>query len=318
MNKKKLLMFGVPIFALALVAGALISYLGSVETTVNVEQGLYLDENNWDEAVEKVFSMTSFKSGTFVSAHNLDNQADIDADVNLIDGCSYEGTEEDDSCDEVDVSYYELTGYTDTQNTPTKEVNVEDLGDKIQWTVVYDGDSDTYKNGHAGMALIIGDNSDVSYQVHNNDGTDSNFADGTWLVSPYDTTLNSGCEWNGWHSSCENTEVETLDWITAVGERNKVDNPDYTFVVTIDKSRLSVESFTWVVYSAQDGEFTDEDFGWATADVNEMHIADVGTLIVNPLEVLSEDNVDFTILTEFPIGTSPGEYTIETTVNPVE
>lgn len=145
-----------------------------------------------------------------------------------------------------------LSGYSFTETVVVSdgsvgslEVTVTDEGDWMVWTFDFPVEQFT-GDGNLNLGLIIatdGEGQGPEFQIHNNDGADPNYAWGTWLMSPYDTGLASGCNWLGWHSSCVNTPVTSLSWVEATGNRN-VPHGDGILQVKIKKSDLG-ESFHW-------------------------------------------------------------------------
>ncbi len=125
------------------------------------------------------------------------------------------------------------------------EVTVEDDGTWIIWN--FDFPVETFTgDGNLNLGLIIaldGEGNGPAFQIHNDDGADPLIEDGTWVMSPFDTELNSGCNWIGWHSGCVNTPVTDLSWVEATGNRN-VPHGEGILQVKIKKSELG-ESFHW-------------------------------------------------------------------------
>jgi hypothetical protein len=123
------------------------------------------------------------------------------------------------------------------------EVTVEDDGTWVTWN--FDFPVETFTgDGNLNLGLIIatdGEGQGPAFQIHNNDGTDSSFGWGTWLMSPWGPTISDG--WNGWHSGDTNTPVTSLSWVQATGNRN-VPHGDGILQVKILKSELG-ESFHW-------------------------------------------------------------------------
>lgn len=308
--KKKL--FGIPLTFLLIgvlvvggVTAALLTLFVDVNVSADVKQSVVFSDG--DTSKTYGFDGSLYAGNGFSEVFTLKNRAGVEAPVEIETTGVVTG---------IDVGYFTLLGYEDTQNTPTKEVVVTDLGDKVEWVITYDGDDAAYNNGHASMSLVIADDSGVVYQIHSNDGSDASYDWGTWLYSPYSVSLSSGCEWNGWHSSCLNVEVSDLDWVSASGERYKVDNPAYEFIITIDKSRLEGDTFRWVVSSNQDGVFTNPGFGWSSVDVNNMHEAVVGEEITNPFVIFPSQEFDFVSVFKFHVALTPDMYNIETKVVP--
>ena len=110
--KKKVNVFGkkLPVFAILLVgmavmvSAALITYWGTITGLVIISQGLILDGGTWDVPIEKTWdSFTSLEAMTFVSAHNLKNTADVNAEVELVKTCTPNTCN---AVDEPSVNYY--------------------------------------------------------------------------------------------------------------------------------------------------------------------------------------------------------------------
>ncbi len=151
-------------------------------------------------------------------------------------------------------------------------VNVTENGEWVTWEFDFPVE-DFIGDGNLNVGLIIaldGEGEGPAFQVHNNDGTDSSFDWGTWLVSPWGPTISDG--WNGWHSGDTNTEVEDLNWITASGDR-KGQGTDGILTISINKAKLK-RNFFWAASPTVGSGFyspmydttmqVPTDFGWAT------------------------------------------------------
>ncbi len=251
------------------------------------------------------------------------------------DGCSYEGTYEDNSCNEVGISYwtpleYDYSETINIVNSYNLEVTVEEDGEWLVWT--FDFPTETWEgNGQLPLGLIIatdGLGKGPAFQIHNNDGSDATYPWGTWLMSPFDTELVSDCEWLGWHSGCVNTPVTDLDWVEATGAYYG-QNTNGILTIKIKKEVLG-DSFHWAAYPQTGGGWyspyknqqmpTPEAFNWATPTVAEdnYHEATIMEALTNSVTVSPSETVDFLIVTEFPKMMIPGTYTITTTVVPAE
>lgn len=141
--------------------------------------------------------------------------------------------------------------WSGTTGEQTVNIDVEDGDGQVTWTIDFPGeapyDEPTEGNGQWAVGLIIamnGDGNGPAYQIHNNDGTDPNYDWGTWLLSPWDTTIPGN--WNGWVSSFINTPVSDLDWVSCTGDRYNENNPDGLFTITIDKCTLP-ENIHWAL-----------------------------------------------------------------------
>lgn len=86
---KSVSMFAIVLMSFALVSAALIGSWGTITGAVTVDQGLYLDGKNWDagDIDESYDAFTSLEQKTFISLHNLENTADVDADLKLTRIC---------------------------------------------------------------------------------------------------------------------------------------------------------------------------------------------------------------------------------------
>lgn len=143
-----------------------------------------------------------------------------------------------------DMYVYKSLGYSFTINVDIEGsdydlvLTVED-GDGWQtWTFDFPVEHFT-GDGNLNVGLIIaldGDGNGPAYQIHNNDGADSNYDWGTWLMSPWGPTIGDG--WFGWHSGSINTPVADLDWVEATGNRN-VPHGDGILQIKIKKSELA-------------------------------------------------------------------------------
>jgi hypothetical protein len=322
MNKKvNLFGKGIPVFVIAilgmaLVTAALLPYFGKITGLVTVTgQGLLVDGLSMpaSDSIEDTYEdFTSLEAKTFVTLHNLTNEADVDAVVNLDDACSPSSSPH--SCNEINVSYYNLTGYSEeflAEDTHFNNTNitVEDLGDSILWTLEVPQNA-VYGTGRGSggqvvWSVSIGVGNEILYQVHNNDGTDHSFDFGTYLYSEYD---------NGWHTGSDNTLVSEMEGIEATGEY--IDGEIFT--IEIDKSRLDTEEFKWVVYANYETDALPEDFSWSDTNTTNFKTAEVGTELTNPITVPTGETIDFAIVTEFPQMTYPGDYNITTKVNLAE
>ena len=103
-----------------------------------------------------------------------------------------------------DMLVYKTLGYSfsttiDIEGSESDLIlTVEDGDCWLTWTFDFPIEEWT-GNGNLNVGLIIaldGDGNGPAYQIHNNDGTDSNYPWGTWLLSPWGPTINDG--WNGW------------------------------------------------------------------------------------------------------------------------
>jgi predicted ribosomally synthesized peptide with SipW-like signal peptide len=155
------------------------------------------------------------------------------------------------------VTYYDL------------EVTVEDGNGWQTWTFDFPVESWT-GDGQINAALIIaleGDGNGPAYQIHNNDGADSNYPWGTWLMSPWGPTIDDG--WFGWHSGTDNTPVSELDWVQATGQRTG--STDGILEIKIRKCSLSATTH-WAAWPTVGS-------GWWEIAATYMPIPDADTIM---------------------------------------
>jgi len=302
---KKFLLFGLPILAIGLVAAAIATYYALATITLNVNQPIDVS-GNLDQVVDCDAGDTCLGE-----AITINNDGESDRVITLSDN----------SGSNIEVSYYKILGYNSGTIGPISgsipaDVVVEDLGDKVKWTIDMDETDEDFANGHAALGLIIGIGDNILYQVHSNDGTDDSYDWGTWLVSPYDPELDSSCEWNGWHSSCVNEEVTNLDWVSATGERDLVNNPALIYTITIDKDKLDVGEFKWAMALMGDTRDTyiPSYFSWADEDTTHFSSVQVGTELTSSVIVPAGSFVEFYPVFDVNKYTSDGERTIQITI----
>ena len=248
-NKKKLALFGLPILCLVLVSAALLTFYGQIQQDVNVEQAVILT-CGISGCTENYLGETIYSGDTLISeVYTLTNNADTSRDVKLvtryipvIDVGEITTT----YLKEVEYSFVEIVG------TQPVNVNVEDLGDSIKWTVDFPGeepyDGVTEGNGLMAVGLVIatdGEGEGPVFQIHNNDGSDSGYDWGTWLYSEWGP-IDAG--YYGWFTGTggNNIPISNIDGVQATGERYNEVNPDGIFTITIDKSELG-EDFHWAL-----------------------------------------------------------------------
>ena len=135
---------------------------------------------------------------------------------------------------QVEYSYLETILVEDTCSYLI--VNVTEEGEWVTWDFDFPVEDFT-GDGNLNVGLIIaldGEGEGPTFQIHNNDGTDSSFPWGTWLYSPYYD--------DSWHSGDENTEVSSLNWVEASGNKN-VPHGDGILTVSIHESKLGGRFF---------------------------------------------------------------------------
>jgi hypothetical protein len=324
----------IAVFAIALLIGtvsaAVLTYYGRIETSVTVGQSVLLDGKNIGEM--PIYDTIDAVGGDKVGrCHWLENQANVPVDVELVSWGAPGG---------VTVVYHKPLGYSwsgktvHTGGAKPYEVDIKVVdGDcKVTWTFVFPIEGDL-GNGNMGVALIIatdGTGKGPAFQIHNNDGTDSKYAWGTWLFSPWGPTIGDG--WYGWHSGTLNKPVADLNWVNATGDRYKdgkpddpTPNPTGEFTVTIAKCMLGDE-FHWAVWTGVGGFFDiagysayPVGFNWADPIVNDETNYAKAT-IMEPLAatitLLPFQRIDIVMCYEFDKAIAPGTFTIYTEVRP--
>ena len=298
--KKSIQIFGktIPVWLLAgllsvgLGSAALLTYYGTITTSVNVEQSILLDGKDVKTgslSVSDVIAEDAPGGEKFCFKHTLTNQMSVAGDVKLETsisgpcaglgetdcqnlGCTWDGqkcveTGVQPSCLESnDYSFGPQDSVSYSGNSPVS-VKVEDDGNcQVKFTFDFPIDQNQ-GNGNMGYGLIISTNGvHPAFQVHNNDGTCSAFSWGAHLYSEWDPSLPGN--WNGWNTggvNCANTNtpVSSMSWITADGHRYKDGKPDDTtpnpegkFVVTIDKCALGVEHIYWAAHFGSGGFYS--------------------------------------------------------------
>ena len=151
------------------------------------------------------------------------------------------------------VEAVERYSFTDSQDVNDGTVGklvttVTEDGDWMVWT--FDFPVEKFNGeGNLNVGLIIaldGEGEGPAFQIHNNDGADSSYPWGTWLMSPWGPTISNG--WFGWHSGDTNIPVTDLDWVEAIGQKNTpwegIVSGDGVMEIRIKKSELG-GSFHW-------------------------------------------------------------------------
>ena len=234
---------------------SLLSYYGKVTTTATVSQSVLLDGEDYTVPLTNEFDVIG--GDCKWSCHLLENTGNKNAPITFDTQYSPDGIG-------ITTKYYTPTHYTfqDTVGTQPVIITVTDGECHITWTIDFPGeapydDPTTEGNGHWAVGLVIatnGDGNGPSFQIHNNDGTDSSYPWGTWLYSPWGPTIDDG--WMGWHSGSINIPLEELScgWAEATGEKYNEVNPDGIFTITIAKCVLG-EEFHWALNLAIGGGF---------------------------------------------------------------
>ena len=300
MNKKKLLMFGLPLLAVVLVSATLLTYFGVITGLVTVSQGLLVDGEqipNSGDIEDNYDGFTSLENSIFVSAHELDNQADVDAILELVDACSATGSS--DGCDDIDTKYYETNLRKGTLELSKKDGSWDPIpGADEKVTVTYSTDS----NGKLIVSYAaVGSNDITNYilvyykdEVFTDDGTRLLTPAKAYQLStsnpnkaiPYSDDGNTRidadyCSYDG-YDHCKGAKL----WLIPLSDLN----PDGT-----------LEWTNW----RNDYYFETDMLGWDHVD----------GLIGNPFTVTALTDLDFVIVSDFPQMMKPAEYTITTTVD---
>jgi len=317
-----------------LASAALLDYYGRIRATVEVEQSILVDNQNYLIITPDNIPEPAPGGENFYFKHTLTNQASIPVTVDFETTYSPDG-------DGITTTYFELLGYSlsETIGVQPIDITVEDGECSVTWTIdfpleaPYDGVVEG--NGSMVVGLIIalnGEGNGPAFQIHNNDGTDPSYAWGTWLVSPWGPTINDG--WQGWHSGDTNTLVTELDWVEATGERYNENNPDGLFTITIPKTVLS-DDFHWALNLAIGSGFMstyltyeqgaypvvapNTAWDWSTPLVNMGTPNYIYTQLmgaVTSMTIPSGTTVDFYIGYSFDVAIVPGTYEITTKVVP--
>lgn len=297
--KKKVNIFGkgVPVFAIAifsmvLVSAALLPYFGQITGLVTVSQGLLVDGGGYSDGdiVENFPEFTSLESKVFVSAHELDNQADVDAEVQLVRTCKKSNEE---FCDgDITTSYnlmgsVELSGKSDCyaegmctlDETPKAIIYYTVIGDEF----VYEVESDNINVGEYTL-VYYPDTDGYTY---------------TGNIIPADEITESlpvAEDLNGGESSTYCTNALNPEDVNCQGAK------------------------LWLIPTTMINFDTNEIIGWN----GDAYLFETDLIIYNKeiwdtssVIVPKNSNVDFVIVSNFPKMLVPDEYTITTTVEPV-
>lgn len=331
--------FVVMIAATLIASGALLSYYGKVTTTATVSQSVLLDGN--DYSVPLAYEFDVIGGCCKWSCHDLKNTGGEDAPISFSTQYSPDGVG-------ITTKYYTPTHYYKQIKIPTLTdppedivITVEDGECHVTWTIDFPIDDDTC-NGLMQVGLIIaqdGDGNGPSFQIHNNDGTDSTYPWGTWLYSPWGPTIDDG--WFGWHSGSINIPLNELScqWAEATGTRYKdggddgtgndpTANPEGIFTITLAKCVLG-EDFHWAIQTSIGSGFCQHTyqlafyppaFNWGSPIVN------MATPNYEPATIMTDLGAGFTlgkyqskeiiICHCFDIAIVPGTYIITSQFEP--
>lgn len=301
-NKKKLMLFGLPILALCLVTAGLLTVYGQIHQKYDVEQGLTIDGNAWNVAIKEDRGTNSLENPVFTSVHYLDNTADVDVKVELVTTCS--PVSDSYSCVEIEdgTNIYETNLRSGTLTLSQKEnwIVTGECTDKI--TVDYSTNVDT------GKIVVNSANVPSGYMLvyyKDKEFLDDPTRMGTpayayeivigqaFSISPSDGNLKDAanyCVKDG-YEYCRGIKIWAVPTEAYVSNSN-------TLKWLPNWNGLNGPSLYY---------YETELLGWNHIDGE----------LSNPVEVTSDSELDFVIVSEFPIGTVPGAYTITTEVQPV-
>jgi len=319
-------MFGIlGLFSLVLVAGALLTYYGQINQTVDVDQAVTLTgtgctNNVCDETLGTVYSPDTRFSGLYVlTNHDSENSRDVElvtssspwtAPGEIV--TSYWTTGEYD--EEIIISGYSIPAV----------VTVKDLGDSVEWTIDMDETVPAFTNGHAQYGLIIStDKVHPAFQVHSNDGTclvdKGGWVAGTHLYSAWDDTIPGN--YNGWNTGGEDCEfTNTLainEGIVAIGEYSTSVNTDAIFTITIPKIHLGYEEFYWAMQLMGNTVDTQYPSTWVKWSGDASTFADVELMasLTSPFTMVSSSDISFVVKNEFMSTNFDGTITTEVIPN---
>jgi hypothetical protein len=298
--KKKVNVFGksVPVFliailGMALVTAALLPYFGKITGMVTATQGLLVDGLEWEQADDISYSATttSLENPVILSVHYLKNEAGVDAEVNLNYACSGAG-----SCSDIKTEYYETNLRSGNLTLSKKDSSWNVITEDTDVVVTY---STNVATGVMTVDSIIGlpEGYTLIYYV------DEEFADdGTRLATPgkaYALSVGGVIP----ISQNDGNLKEAANYCN-----NEIDNYDHCRGIKLWAVRttdLSGNTITWNSDWQSSYYFETDMLGWNHNNPLE-----------SPVDVASNSELDFVIVSEFPQMTYPGTYTITTTVEP--
>ena len=314
--KKKVNVFGksVPVFAIAIlgmafVTAALLPYFGKITGMVTATQGLLVDGKTYESAITETWngnSFTSLEAKTFVGVHYLDNDASVNAKVNLSRNCTTNNCEPD-----VTTGYYltNLRSGTLTLDNKNSSTWVR-INDTMIGTVdyTYDGSTFGYTLSATGLepttnyVLIYyadkqdrfvnwgGDNPGALLGTFttNSSGVISSATGSVSVTLPGPSDWNAGTEADYCNSSdsylhCKGAKI----WLVPVSDYNSTNK------------KLTA-------WNPNKYLFETDLLGWN-------HITGV---LTNPVTVPAGTELDFVIVNNFPQMLVPDTYTLETKVVP--
>ncbi len=285
---------------------AILPYIGTVEQTVNVKQGLTLDGHAYDDPVEDNLTDSeqawSTSETTYVDSHNLSNKAPEDTEVNVVrTDCDADSTQN--SCEEINTSYYDVTN--PVEDVSFGESSLTRTYDKGTKMVTFDVDTnlscDYPNDGFANVYIDNDNDGNVDFQIENTVCTASEIT--LWK---YD-----GSSWESvW------TEDNNVDTTSIPNTGIKVDEDEKSVSIPVkgDEYNTGTEFKYSIQTSNEDNtdNYASGDVSWKKSDTSAFSIVGIGEEIVNPLTVSEEK--DFEIVNKLPQGTIPANYSITTEV----
>jgi hypothetical protein len=290
-----------------IVSGGLLTFYGKVETTAQVSQSVLLNGNDYTASpITNSFDITGGCCKCI--SYTLENQGSEDEEINIDTTYNPNGVG-------ITTTYYKSiyegeTITVDGYSLPA-EITVENGDCWVTWTIDMDETAEGFYGGHAAVGLVISyDHTDPAFQIHSNDGTDSNFPWGTWLYSPWG---------DGWHSGDTNKRVSELDWVQASGKRDLVDNPNLIYTIKISKCKLG-ETFYWgiaLMGSTCDTKYPDTWNKWS-GEASGLVTLDLMEEITSPFILPAYFDNEWNIITCYCFDSAiiPGTYIIKTKLTP--
>ena len=142
MNKKKLLMFGLPLLAVALVSAALLSYFGIITINADIEQSVIIDGKT--EAIIHEIPQVAPGGESFCFLHKVKNYASIDIPVSLNTTCTSTAGDTSGVCGGVESKVYEVPETT-TLHLESKDPTTWTVNGSMKADLTYDPVNPTFK-----------------------------------------------------------------------------------------------------------------------------------------------------------------------------
>jgi len=278
------------LLVVGLVSAGVISHFGRISQNIEVTQGLYVDGHDWDELIETPLATTnSLETPTFVSVHYLENRANVEATVDLVDTCSPM-----DDCEEITTDYYETNLRQGTLELSKKDgswIPLEGEGNKI--TVTYSTDVETGITTIDEIDTLPTEYTLIYY-------ADEEFTeDGVRLATP---------------GQAHKLEVDEKIPISS-RDGNLKSGVDYCAFDSYEHCRgiklwairttdLSDSTITWNANWQSEYYFETDILGW-----NHNNPLD-------PAIITAGETLDFVIVSDVPASMTPDIYTITTSVSP--